>query len=73
MSIVSGTIYWALWYFPVGNAATPEVAGYVYLMVILWSLFMASLGQWIPAFGPSYGTISNVSLCEPNDGVCSKH
>lgn len=61
MSIVSGTIYFLLWYFPAGFDASPSVAGYVYLMVILWSLFMASWGQWIPAFGTSYGTISNVS------------
>lgn len=62
MSIVSGTLYWLLWYFPVGFPATASVSGYVYLMMIIWSLFMASWGQWIAAFGPSYGSISNVSL-----------
>ncbi|KAK7431315.1 ATP-binding cassette transporter snq2 [Neonectria magnoliae] len=60
MSIVSGTLYWLLWYFPVGFPATASVSGYVYLMMIIWSLFMASWGQWIAAFGSSYGSISNI-------------
>ncbi|TDZ36627.1 Brefeldin A resistance protein [Colletotrichum spinosum] len=60
MAIVTGTIYWALWYFPVGLPTTASISGYTYLMVIFWSLFMSSWGQWISAFGPSYSTISNV-------------
>ncbi|GKT83718.1 ABC drug exporter [Colletotrichum tofieldiae] len=60
MAVVSATIYWLLWYFPVGYPATASVAGYTYLMVLVWSLFQSSWGQWISAFGPSYSTISNI-------------
>ncbi|KAK2007669.1 ABC-2 type transporter [Colletotrichum eremochloae] len=58
MAIVSATIYWLLWFFPVGYSMT--AAGYSYLMVIVWSLFQSSWGQWISAFGPSYSKISNI-------------
>lgn len=61
MSIVSGTLYFLLWYFPTGLPVTASVSGYVYLMTILWSLFMASWGQWIASFGPKYASVSNVS------------
>ncbi|KAH7175291.1 ABC-2 type transporter [Dactylonectria macrodidyma] len=60
MSIVAGTIYFLLWYFPTGLPLESSVSGYVYLMTILWALFMASWGQWIAAFGPKYGTVSNI-------------
>ncbi|KAK0375142.1 ABC-2 type transporter [Colletotrichum limetticola] len=60
MAIVSATIYWLLWYFPVGFPATSSVSGYTYLMVLVWSLFQSSWGQWISAFGPSYSTVSNI-------------
>ncbi|KAH8674955.1 ABC-2 type transporter [Ilyonectria robusta] len=60
MSIVSGTLYFLLWYFPTGLPVTASVSGYVYLMTILWSLFMASWGQWIASFGPKYASISNI-------------
>ncbi|GKT48118.1 brefeldin A resistance protein [Colletotrichum spaethianum] len=62
MAIVCATIYWLLWYFPVGYPATASVSGYTYLMVLVWSLFQSSWGQWISAFGPSYSTISNHQL-----------
>ncbi|KAK1984440.1 ABC-2 type transporter [Colletotrichum cereale] len=58
MAIVSATIYWLLWFFPVGYPTT--AAGYSYLMVLVWSLFQSSWGQWISAFGPSYSKISNI-------------
>ncbi|OBR15190.1 ABC-2 type transporter [Colletotrichum higginsianum IMI 349063] len=60
MAVVSATIYWLLWYFPVGYPATASVSGYTYLMVLVWSFFQSSWGQWISAFGPSYSTISNI-------------
>lgn len=61
MAVVSGTLYWLLWYFPVGFPGDASTAGYVYLMTIMWSFFQTSWGQWIAAFGPTYGMVSNVS------------
>ncbi|KAM0597881.1 hypothetical protein D7B24_008628 [Verticillium nonalfalfae] len=60
MAVVSGTLYWLLWYLPVGFSAEASTSGYVYLMTIMWSFFQTSWGQWIAAFGPTYGMISNI-------------
>ncbi|KAE8148001.1 ABC-2 type transporter-domain-containing protein [Aspergillus avenaceus] len=60
MAIVSGLIYWLLWYYPVGFPTDSSTAGYVFLMSILFYLFQASWGQWICAFAPSFTVISNV-------------
>ncbi|KAI0506555.1 ABC-2 type transporter-domain-containing protein [Xylaria bambusicola] len=59
-AIVSGTLYWALWYWPTGLPTQSSVSGYVYLMTILMFLFMNSWGQWICAFAPSFTVISNI-------------
>ncbi|KAI0404625.1 ABC-2 type transporter-domain-containing protein [Xylaria palmicola] len=59
-AIVSGTLYWALWYWPTGLPTQSSVSGYAYLMTILMFLFMSSWGQWICAFAPSFTVISNV-------------
>ncbi|KAI1420802.1 ABC-2 type transporter-domain-containing protein [Xylaria sp. FL1777] len=64
-AIVSGTLYWALWYWPTGLPTESSVSGYVYLMTILIFLFMSSWGQWICAFAPSFTVISNVSYTQP--------
>lgn len=60
-AIVTGTLYWALWYWPTGLPTQSEVSGYTYLMTVLMFLFMSSWGQWICAFAPSFTVISNVS------------
>ncbi|THC91996.1 hypothetical protein EYZ11_008526 [Aspergillus tanneri] len=60
MAILSGLIYWLLWYYPVGFPTDSSTAGYVFLMTILFYLFQASWGQWICAFAPSFTVISNV-------------
>ncbi|EKV12246.1 ABC drug exporter AtrF [Penicillium digitatum] len=59
-AIISGLIYWLLWYYPVGFPTDSSNAGYVFLMTVLFFLFQASWGQWICAFAPSYTVISNV-------------
>ncbi|KAI1749954.1 ABC-2 type transporter-domain-containing protein [Xylaria castorea] len=59
-AIVSGTLYWALWYWPTGLPTQSSVSGYTYLMTILMFLFISSWGQWICAFAPSFTVISNV-------------
>ncbi|MCJ1352541.1 MAG: hypothetical protein MMC33_002525 [Icmadophila ericetorum] len=59
IAILSGVIYWLLWYWPVGFPSDSSTAGYVFLMTILFFLFMASWGQWITAFAPSFTVISN--------------
>ncbi|OQE43412.1 hypothetical protein PENCOP_c003G07407 [Penicillium coprophilum] len=59
-AIISGLIYWLLWYYPVGFPTDSSNAGYVFLMTILFFLFQASWGQWVCAFAPSFTVISNV-------------
>ncbi|CAL5868611.1 uncharacterized protein PFLUO_LOCUS2838 [Penicillium psychrofluorescens] len=59
-AIVSGLVYWVLWYYPVGLPTDSSTAGYVFLMSMLFFLFQASWGQWICAFAPSFTVISNV-------------
>ncbi|KAJ5847516.1 hypothetical protein N7455_011473 [Penicillium solitum] len=58
-AIISGLIYWLLWYYPVGFPTESSNAGYVFLMTMLFFLFQASWGQWICAFAPSFTVISN--------------
>ncbi|RDW83899.1 ABC drug exporter AtrF [Aspergillus mulundensis] len=60
MAIISATVYFLLWYFAVGFPVTASASGYVFLMTMLFYLFMASWGQWICAFAPSFTVISNV-------------
>ncbi|KAJ5719667.1 ABC multidrug transporter atrF [Penicillium malachiteum] len=59
-AIITGLVYWLLWYYPVGLPTDSSSAGYVFLMSILFFLFQASWGQWICAFAPSFTVISNV-------------
>ncbi|KAK2758599.1 Type I Iterative PKS [Arachnomyces sp. PD_36] len=63
VAIVSGVLYWALRYWPAfgteGHTAEPSTAGYVFFMTMLFFLFMASWGQWITAFAPSFTVMSN--------------
>ncbi|KAH6646514.1 ABC-2 type transporter-domain-containing protein [Truncatella angustata] len=59
-AIVSGFLYWVLWYWPTGLPQESSVSGYAFLMTILFFLFMNSWGQWICAFAPSFTVISNV-------------
>lgn len=66
-AIITGLIYWLLWYYPVGLPTDSSSAGYVFLMTMLFFLFQASWGQWICAFAPSFTVISNVSL--PCDSI----
>ncbi|PNS15082.1 Brefeldin A resistance protein [Sphaceloma murrayae] len=60
ISLVSGVLYWALWYWPTGLPRDSETAGYTFIMTVLFFLFQASWGQWICAFAPSFTVISNV-------------
>ncbi|KAJ5612686.1 ABC multidrug transporter atrF [Penicillium lagena] len=59
-AIITGFVYWVLWYYPVGLPTDSSTAGYVFLMSMLFFLFQASWGQWICAFAPSFTVISNV-------------
>ncbi|KAI1331447.1 ABC-2 type transporter-domain-containing protein [Xylariaceae sp. FL0255] len=59
-AILSGTLYWAFWYWPTGLPTESSVSGYAYLMTILIFIFMSSWGQWICAFAPSITVISNI-------------
>jgi ABC-type multidrug transport system ATPase subunit len=60
-AVVSGFLYWVLWYWPTGLPTESSVSGYTFLMTILVFLFMNSWGQWICSFAPNYTVISNVS------------
>ncbi|KAK2764869.1 hypothetical protein FQN54_008566 [Arachnomyces sp. PD_36] len=59
-AIVTGLVYWLLWYYPVGLPTDSSTAGYVFLMSMLFFFFQASWGQWICAFAPSFTVIANV-------------
>ncbi|KAK3331499.1 ABC-2 type transporter-domain-containing protein [Apodospora peruviana] len=59
-SIIASVLYWLLWYLPTGLPYDAPAAGYVFLMTLLFFLFMASWGQWICAWAPSFTVISNV-------------
>lgn len=60
VSIVSGFLYWVLWYWPTGLPTESSVSGYAFIMTILMFFFMNTWGQWICAFAPSFTVISNV-------------
>ncbi|KAF7557576.1 hypothetical protein G7Z17_g604 [Cylindrodendrum hubeiense] len=60
VAVVSGFLYWVLWYWPTGLPTESSVSGYTFLMTILFFVFMNSWGQWICAFAPSFTVISNV-------------
>lgn len=59
-AIITGSLYWAVWYWPTGLPSESAVSGYAYLMCILVFIYISSWGQWICAFAPSYTVISNV-------------
>ncbi|KAL1960157.1 hypothetical protein VTO42DRAFT_8700 [Malbranchea cinnamomea] len=59
-AIITGLVYWLLWYYPVGFPTDSSTAGYVFLMTMLFFLFQMSWGQWICAFAPSPTVISNL-------------
>lgn len=59
-SLVAAVVYWLLWYLPTGLPYDAPAAGYVFLMTLLFFLFMASWGQWICAWAPSFTVISNL-------------
>lgn len=58
-AIVFSILFFLLWYPPSGISDNAFIGGYTFLMVLLFTLFMHSLGQWISAFAPSYTVISN--------------
>ncbi|KAH7133904.1 ABC-2 type transporter-domain-containing protein [Dactylonectria macrodidyma] len=59
-AIISGFLYWVLWYWPTGLSTESSVPGYTFLMTILFFVFVDSWGQWVCAFAPSFTVISNV-------------
>ena len=59
-SILTGTLYWAVWYWPTGLPSSASASGYTYLMTVLVYVYMSSWGQWVTAWAPSYTVISNV-------------
>ncbi|KAI1849200.1 hypothetical protein JX265_008610 [Neoarthrinium moseri] len=59
-AIISGFLYWVLWYWATGLPTESSVSGYAFLMTVLFFLFTNSWGQWICAFAPSFTVISNV-------------
>ena len=59
-SLIAGVLYWVVWYFPTGLSTEAPVAGYIFLMDMLFFLFQSSWGQWICAWAPNFTVISNV-------------
>lgn len=59
-AILACTVYFLVWYFPVGFPTDASISGYVYLMWLIVNLFTASWGQWIASFAPSYTVVANI-------------
>ncbi|KAL6410855.1 atpase [Ilyonectria robusta] len=59
-AIISGFLYWVLWFWPTGLSTESSVSGYTFLMTVLFFIFVDSWGQWVCAFAPSFTVISNV-------------
>ena len=63
-AILSSTLYWLLWYWPAFGTGDhyldSSTAGYVFVMTVLFFLFVASWGQWITAFAPSFTVLANL-------------
>ncbi|KAI1128101.1 ABC transporter PeaB1 [Nemania abortiva] len=52
-AFITSTVYWLLWYFPVGYFTESSRAGYSFLMYQLFSVFAHSLSQLCAALMPS--------------------
>ena len=52
-AFVTSTVYWLLWYFPVGYFTESSRAGYNFLMYQLFSVFALSLSQLCAALMPT--------------------
>lgn len=52
-AFLTSSVYWLLWYFPVGYFTEPTRAGYSFLMYQLFSVFAHSLAQLCAALMPS--------------------
>ncbi|KAI0911770.1 ABC transporter PeaB1 [Ustulina deusta] len=52
-AFVTSTVYWLLWYFPVGYFTESSRAGYSFLMYQLFSVFALSLSQLCAALMPT--------------------
>jgi ABC-type multidrug transport system ATPase subunit/ABC-type multidrug transport system permease subunit len=59
-AILSGVIYYVVWYFPTGLPTDASTAGYAFLMTVLYYVFTTSWGQWITAWAPSFTVVANV-------------
>jgi ATP-binding cassette subfamily G (WHITE) protein 2 (SNQ2) len=59
-ALLSGLLYWALWYWPTGLPSAPGSSLYSLLMCLLFFLFQASWGQWITGLAPNFTVIANV-------------
>ncbi|KAK1758006.1 ABC transporter G family member 19 [Echria macrotheca] len=59
-SLIAAVVYWVLSYWPTGLPADAPIAGYVFLMTLLFFLFQSSWGQWICAWAPSFTVIANI-------------
>ncbi|KAH9907615.1 ABC transporter PeaB1 [Xylariomycetidae sp. FL2044] len=52
-ALATSTVYWLLWYFPVGYPTRADRAGYSFLVYQLFSVFAHSLAQLCAALMPS--------------------
>ncbi|KAI1825413.1 ABC transporter PeaB1 [Xylaria intraflava] len=52
-AFITSTVYWLLWYFPVGYFTQSSRSGYSFLMYQLFSIFAHSLAQLCAALMPS--------------------
>jgi ATP-binding cassette subfamily G (WHITE) protein 2 (SNQ2) len=52
-NILSGTIFFNIWYWTVGFLPASNRAGYAYLNYMLWQLYWCGFGQVIASFSPN--------------------
>ncbi|KAI9841060.1 MAG: hypothetical protein M1837_001031 [Sclerophora amabilis] len=55
-AVISGLIYWLLWYYPIGFQYDSSHAGYCFLMYVLFYVFATSLAQLCAAVMPDLGS-----------------
>ncbi|CAH0026214.1 unnamed protein product [Clonostachys rhizophaga] len=52
-ALITGLVYWLVWYYPVGYFTSSDRAGYSFLMFELFHIFVHSLAQLVASVMPS--------------------
>lgn len=58
--LLSGLIFWAIWFFSVGFRIEPEVMGFTLAAVQMFFFFQLTWAVWIAALAPTIGIVGNL-------------